>query len=98
MRCRDGYVPLREGPQRMEAQAIAVEKPFVAAEAKFTELVTRLGTEESRRMTHSELESLITAEGREIQRRLLQGHLDLRASEEQGQASVRRAVAAVAQD
>ena len=41
----------------MEAQAIAVEKPFVAAEAKFTELVTRLGTEESRRMTHSELES-----------------------------------------
>ena len=55
----------------MEAQAIAVEKPFVAAEAKFTELVTRLGTEESRRMTHSELESLITAEGREIQRRLL---------------------------
>src|SRR3990172_9178417 len=89
MRCRDGYVPLREGPQRMEAQAIAVEKPFVAAEAKFTELVTRLGTEESRRMTHSELESLITAEGREIQRRLLQGHLDLRASEEQVQASVR---------
>jgi len=73
----------------MEAQAIAVEKPFVAAEAKFTELVTRLGTEESRRMTHSELESLITAEGREIQRRLLQGHLDLRASEEQVQASVR---------
>ncbi len=75
----------------MEAQAITVEKPFAAAEAKFTDLVTRLSTEESRRMTHSELESLITAEGREIHRRLLQGHLDLRASGEQVLASVRGA-------
>jgi hypothetical protein len=88
MRCRDEYVPLREGPQRMEAQTITVEKPFAAAEEKFAELVTRLSTEESRRMTHSELESLIGAEGREIHRRLLQGHLDLRASEEQVLASV----------
>jgi hypothetical protein len=73
----------------MEAHAIAVEKPFAAAEEKFSELVARLRTEESRRMTHSELESLIAAEGREIHRRLLQGHLDLRASEERVQASVR---------
>jgi hypothetical protein len=42
-------------------------------------------------MTHSELESLISAEGREIHRRLLQGHLDLRASEERIQASVQGA-------
>jgi hypothetical protein len=73
----------------MEAQAIVFEKPFLAAEEKFTELVERLGAEESRRMTHSELESFISAEGREIQRRLLQGHLDLRGSEEEVQASVR---------
>ena len=75
----------------MEAQAITVEKPFAAAKAKFTELVTRLSTEESRGMTHSELEALITAEGREIHRRLVQGHLDLRASGEQVLASVRGA-------
>jgi hypothetical protein len=75
----------------MEAQAITFEKPFAAAEEKFTELMAQLTTTESLRMTHSELESLIAAEGREIHRRLLQGHLDLRASEEQVQASVRGA-------
>jgi hypothetical protein len=42
-------------------------------------------------MMHSELESLISAEGREIHRRLLQGHLDLRTSEEQVQPAVRGA-------
>src|SRR5512136_370381 len=75
----------------MEAQAFTVEKPFAAAEEKFGELVARLRTEESRRMTHSELETLIAVEGREIHRRLLQGHLDLRASEEQVEASVQGA-------
>lgn len=64
----------------METQVITVEKAFAAAEEKFTGLVERLSTEESLRMTHSELESVIAAEGREIHRRLLQGHLDLRAS------------------
>jgi hypothetical protein len=75
----------------MEAQAIVEEKPFAAAEEKFAELMVRLQSGESQRMTHSDLESLITAEGREIQRRLLQGHLDLRASEERVESSVRGA-------
>jgi len=65
----------------MEAQAITVEKAFAATEEKFGELVARLSAKESRRMTHGELESLISAEGREIHRLLLQGHLALRASE-----------------
>ncbi len=63
----------------MGARAITFEKPFAAAEEKFVELVGRLGAAESQRMTHSELESLIAEEGPEIQRRLLQGHLDQRA-------------------
>ncbi len=75
----------------MEAQTITVEKAFAEAEEKFGELVARLSGKESRRMTHSELESLISAEGREIHRRLLQGHLDLRASEEKVQPAVRGA-------
>ena len=75
----------------MQAQAIAVEKPFVAAEEKFVELVARLSAAESKRMTHSELESVIAEEGREIHRRLLQGHLDLRAAQERVQRSVRGA-------
>ena len=66
-------------------------KAFAAAERKFTELVERLSTEESLRMTHSDLESVIAAEGREIHRRLLQGHLDLRAAEERVRVSVRGA-------
>ena len=75
----------------MEAQTVVDEKPFAEAEEKFTELVARLRTEESRRMRHSELESLITSEGREIHRRLLQAHLDLRASNERVVVSVRGA-------
>ncbi|MEI7704061.1 MAG: hypothetical protein WCK73_05645 [Deltaproteobacteria bacterium] len=75
----------------MEAQAVTVGKAFAAAERKFTELVERLSTEESLRMTHSDLESVIAAEGREIHRRLLQGHLDLRAAEERVRVSVRGA-------
>jgi hypothetical protein len=67
------------------------EKPFAAAEEKFSELVTRLSAVELRRMTHSELKSLIATEGREIHRRLLPGHLDLRAADEPVQASVRGA-------
>jgi hypothetical protein len=51
----------------------------------------RLSAVESRRMTHSELEALIAQEGREIHRRLLQRHLDLRASGEQVQVAVRGA-------
>jgi hypothetical protein len=75
----------------MEAQAIDFEKAFEAAEERFAGLVKKLGAEESRRMTHSELESMIAAEGREIHRRLLQGHLDLRAGEERVRESVRGA-------
>jgi hypothetical protein len=73
----------------MQAQAVAVEKPFAAAEEKFAEVVMRLGGGEARRMTHDELETLITAEGRELQRRLLQGHLDLRAQNERVEESVK---------
>ena len=66
----------------MEAQAIRDEKPFAAAEEKFHELVERLSSPEAQGLAHGELESLIAAEGREIHRRLLQGHLDLRAAGE----------------
>jgi hypothetical protein len=91
MRCSDPYVPLREAPCTMEARAIAEEKPFAAAAEKFFELVEHLRGDESRRMTHSELESLIAKEGREVHRRLLQAHLDLRSADEVVQVGVRGA-------
>lgn len=52
---------------------------FVLAEASFTGLVGRLRSEETARMSHSDLESLLEKEGREVLRQLLQAHLDLRS-------------------
>lgn len=62
----------------MEARAIRVEKPFAAAEVKFEELKSRLESEETQRMSHSDLERMLEQEGRELLRRLYQSHLDLR--------------------
>jgi hypothetical protein len=72
----------------MEAQAIREEKPFTAAEEKFRELVEQLSSAETQGLAHGELESLIAAEGRELQRRLFQGHLALRAAGERVLRSV----------
>lgn len=62
----------------MQAQTIVNEKPFAEANAKFEEIKERLGSRASRELSHSELEDLLTAEGREVLRLLYQGHLDLR--------------------
>ncbi|HXV13498.1 MAG TPA: ISKra4 family transposase [Candidatus Krumholzibacteria bacterium] len=62
----------------MQPQAINEEKPFAEADAKFNELKTRLGSESSRLLSHSEIEELLQVEGREVLRLLYQGHLDLR--------------------
>jgi hypothetical protein len=58
-----------------------VERPdgFAVAEASFSGLVGRLQAEETRHMSHSDLESLLEKEGREVLRQLLQAHLDMRA-------------------
>lgn len=64
----------------MEAQAIRDKRPLAAAEEKFHGLVERLSSAEARGMAHGELESLVAAEGREVQRRPLMGHLDVRAA------------------
>ena len=66
----------------IETRAIRIEKPFAAAEEKFAALVATLSGRTSAGLAHGELESLITVEGREIQRCLMQGHLDLRAANE----------------
>ncbi len=56
--------------QRIEAQTVVDEKRYAAdAKEKSTGLVARLRREESQRMRHSELESFIASEGREIYRR-----------------------------
>jgi hypothetical protein len=62
----------------MAAYAIAVEE-FSAAREQFEKLATRLAGAEAMAMTHSELESLVEKDGREVLRQLLQDHLHLRA-------------------
>jgi hypothetical protein len=62
---------------------------FSAARAHLDGLIDRLRSPAAGGMTHAELETLVTREGREIERRLLQAHLDLRATREEVLPSVR---------
>jgi hypothetical protein len=64
---------------------------FAEARTHFEGLIEQLRTPGAMEMTHDQLETLITKEGRECLRRLYQGHLDMRAAEEQKEMSVRNA-------
>lgn len=63
----------------MEAYAVDVEKPFSSAQEKFEQMTAHLQSAAALCLRHEELEDYVTREGRELQRRLLQAHLDLRA-------------------
>lgn len=55
---------------------------FAQASEHFQALLEQLGGEETTEMEHGEVEAFLESEGRELLRRLLQGHLALRASGE----------------
>ena len=79
----------------MEAYAQVVEKPFSESREKFEEIVTHMQTPAALGMRHEALEQYVTHQGLELQRRLLQDHLDVRAAAERrvavvGDDSVRR--------
>jgi len=59
----------------MEAHAVEAWNPLEPARAKFDELSARLMAPDVMRMEHGEVEALIDKEGREVMRRLLEGHL-----------------------
>jgi len=61
------------------ARAAPPADRFVEAEATLSALVNRLQSEETARMSHSDLETLLEQQGRELMRQLLQAHLDWRA-------------------
>lgn len=61
------------------ARAAPPADRFEEAEATFAALVNRLQSEEMARMSHSDLETLLERQGRELMRQLLQAHLDARA-------------------
>src|SRR6185503_9251393 len=66
----------------MEPYAIDVEKPFSAARQKLEEMATHLQSAAALGMRHEDLEEYVLREGRELERRMLQEHLDLRAAAE----------------
>ena len=55
---------------------------YADALAQFEHLLSRLTDEEAQRAPHGELEAMVQAEGNELLRRLIQGHLDQRGHEE----------------
>jgi hypothetical protein len=57
--------------------------PFAASVNAFTALVEELQSAEAVGLTACELEGLLAGRGREVQRQLLQDHLDLRAAREE---------------
>jgi hypothetical protein len=71
----------------MQALALAEDNilepaRFEPARQQFECLIGRLSGSETLSMTHSDLESLLEVEGRELMRQLLQDHLALRAQQE----------------
>ena len=67
--------------------------PFAASADLFTTLVAELQAPEAAGLTACELEDLLAERGREVQRQLLQDHLDLRAAREEQAARDHRAPA-----
>ena len=58
--------------------ALAREEAFAAAQQQCAAVVAYLGSGEARALSHSALERELAAQGRELLRRLYQGHLDAR--------------------
>lgn len=55
---------------------------FESSRQQFEQIAAFLGSSEAMQLSHSALEEHLTREGRELQRRMLQEHLDLRAAAE----------------
>ena len=68
--------------------------PFAASVSLFTTLVEQLQSADAAGLTACELEDLLAERGREVQRQLLQDHLDLRAAREEQAAREHRRPAA----
>lgn len=75
--------PLKQGYYKIEGL-----DEFSAAVEQFQHIVMRAGSQEMMQLQHGDVESWIGTETRELARRLLQGHLDHRESEEVMQKEV----------
>src|SRR5262249_4992432 len=71
-----------EAPMQAAYNETPAPAAFAAAREKFDEMARHLESRAGLAMTHDELEGYVIREGRELERRMLQAHLDLRASAE----------------
>jgi len=62
----------------------ASESPFHSSFERFQSLTRRLSSPQTRAMTHSDLEKMLSEDGRELLRQLFQDHLKLRGSGDLG--------------
>ena len=62
----------------MSALPCPVADPFAAADQAYATIIEFLRSEEARQVKHSELERQLDGMGRELMRKLLQAHLDMR--------------------
>src|SRR2546422_3483458 len=62
----------------MSALPCPVADPFAAADQTYATISEFLRSEEARQVKHSELERQLEGMGRELLRKLLQAHLDMR--------------------
>jgi hypothetical protein len=62
----------------MSALPCPVADPFAAADQAYAKISQFLGSEEAHQVKHSDLERQLEGMGRDLMRKLLQAHLDLR--------------------
>ena len=66
----------------MQAQALETENSFEEVEGTFHRLIERLKANETRNLTHGEVERVLHRDGLELLRQMLQAHLDVRRTAE----------------
>jgi hypothetical protein len=71
-----------------ELQTAKKKDAFSSAHEQYEKVLERLSSPELQTMNHGDIEGYVQEEGTELLRRLVQGHLDLRASEEESVAEV----------
>jgi hypothetical protein len=77
--------------QAVYANSVVSAKQEQSAREQFEHMTAFLASGEARALRHEQLEEWLTTEGRELERRLLQEHLDLRAGSERKLVEVRGA-------
>jgi hypothetical protein len=75
-------IPEETPPMTFYAITATAIEHYTDALVQFEHLLGMLTQEESQRVTHGELEAMVQAEGSELLRLLIQGHVDQRSVEE----------------